>query len=442
MAKISSISGFPEYLPNEQIVFNRMLELIRGFFEKNGFTPLDTPVVERISTLQAKGVSEHEIYGLYRLGADVNEKKELALRFDLTIPLARYVAQHYDKIAFPYRRYHIAPVWRGERAQAGRYRQFYQCDIDIIGDNELSLLHDAEVTAIIFQIFKAIDIGKFTIRLSNRNLLRGLLLFAGITDEINIRDTIRIIDKLDKISLQQVQEELLKLNLRKEQIHLLIEFISKRLSTDGWLGLLKQLNYNAEFVQGVEELEQMVKLIRMLGVAEENYAIDPTIARGLDYYTGTIYETRLDDHPELGSICSGGRYANLAENFTKKKLPGVGISIGLSRLINKLMEVGKLDVSSATVAKVLITTQSPNMLEHYVNLATLLRNNNVNTELYLENKPLSNQMRYASKKGFTVVVIASEEELSMNKVIVRNLISGEQKIIDTDLLVKSIKQYL
>jgi histidyl-tRNA synthetase len=239
-----------------------------------------------------------------------------------------------------------------------------------------------------------------------------------------------------------VQEELLKLNLRKEQIHLLIEFISKRLSTDGWLGLLKQLNYNAEFVQGVEELEQMVKLIRMLGVAEENYAIDPTIARGLDYYTGTIYETRLDDHPELGSICSGGRYANLAENFTKKKLPGVGISIGLSRLINKLMEVGKLDVSSATVAKVLITTQSPNMLEHYVNLATLLRNNNVNTELYLENKPLSNQMRYASKKGFTVVVIASEEELSMNKVIVRNLISGEQKIIDTDLLVKSIKQYL
>lgn len=443
MAKINCISGFPEFLPNDQIVFNKTLDLIKSYFEKSGFVPLDTPAVERITTLTAKGIESHEIYGIYRLaGNDLDNKKDLALRFDLTVPLARYVAQHYDKLAFPYRRYHIAPVWRGERAQAGRYRQFYQCDIDVIGDGELSIIHDAELAATIFQIFKALKIGQFTIRINNRNILTGLLLSFDLDSDEIIKEVLRVIDKIEKISIDSFKSELNKLGLTEEQIELLLDFINKKLSNTDWINYLKQLKINDQFAIGVNELEEVINYMRILGVEEECFIIDPTIARGLDYYTGIIYETRLEKCPELGSICSGGRYANLAENFTNKKLPGVGLSIGISRLIPKLIESGILENKIATVAPVIITTQNQNRIKDYLEIASLLRARNINTEIYLQSKNLATQMKYAGKKGFLLAIIADEAELNENKVIIRNLLTGTQVSTYKDNLVLDIKKIL
>ncbi|AIL66057.1 Histidine--tRNA ligase [Rickettsiales bacterium Ac37b] len=443
MAKINSISGFPEFLPNDQIIFNKTLELIKNYFEKSGFMPLDTPAVERITTLTAKGIESHEIYGIYRLaGNEGDNKKDLALRFDLTVPLARYVAQHYDKLIFPYRRYHIAPVWRGERAQAGRYRQFYQCDIDVIGDGELSIIHDAELPVIIFQIFKALNIGKFTIRINNRNILRGLLFSLNLESGEIIKEVLRIIDKIEKISTNNFKSELIKLGLSEKKIEFLLEFINKKLSNSEWINYLKTPKVNEEFSKGVDELEQVIGYMRILGIEEEYFAIDPTIARGLDYYTGTIYETRLEEYPELGSICSGGRYANLAENFTNKELPGVGLSIGISRLIPKLIEVGILENKVSTVAPVIITTQNQNRIKGYLEIASLLRTADIYTEIYLQPKNLAAQMKYAGKKGFLLAVIADELELDENRVVIRNLLTGIQVSTSKSNLVENIKNML
>ncbi|MFV9875437.1 MAG: histidine--tRNA ligase [Rickettsiales endosymbiont of Dermacentor nuttalli] len=443
MAKINSISGFPEFLPNDQIIFNQTLNLIKSYFEKSGFIPLDTSAVERITTLTAKGIESHEIYGIYRLaGNEGDNKKDLALRFDLTVPLARYVSQHYDKLIFPYRRYHIAPVWRGERAQAGRYRQFYQCDIDVIGDGDLSIIHDAELPIIISQIFNALNIGKFTIRINNRNILKGLLLSLNLNNDEVVKEVLRVIDKIEKISIDSFKSELDKLGLSEKKIEFLLEFINKKLANSNWLDYLKTLKINDEFIKGVEELEQVVNYMRVLGIEEEYFCIDPTIARGLDYYTGTIYETRLEGYPELGSICSGGRYASLAENFTNKKLPGVGLSIGLSRLIPKLIEIGVLENKTATVAPVIVTTQNQNRIKDYLKIASILRAANISTEIYLQPKNLAAQMKYAGKRGFLFAIIADGSELDENKVLIRNLSTGVQVPISMDNLVEYIKQLL
>lgn len=442
MSKINTISGFPEFLPKEQIFFNQCVDKIKYYFELNGFNPLETSAIERISTLIAKGGDDKEIYGIYRLSGDEeNNKKELALRYDLTVPLARYVAQNYDKLTFPYRRYQIAPVWRGERAQAGRYRQFYQCDIDIIGESELSLIYDAEVPSIIYQIFRSLNIGNFTIRINNRNILKGLLLYLGINDDNITKKALRTIDKIEKISTEQFYKELSYLNIGEKSISELNEFINKKLTNDKWITYLNSLSYNETFSRGVKELEQLINYMRILGVEEKYFTIDPTIARGLDYYTGTIYETKLDEFPELGSICSGGRYENLAGSFTKKILPGVGISIGISRLITKLIEVRTDNNESSTIAPVLITMQNICRIEDYLKIGKYLRENGIKTENFLQNKKLSDQMKYANKKGFLIAIIADNYEFENNEVIVKYLLTGEQLCVPIKDLIKNINNY-
>ncbi|MBI1954293.1 MAG: histidine--tRNA ligase, partial [Proteobacteria bacterium] len=362
---LSHISGFPEFLPHEQLAFNRIVEIIRNKFELYGFSPLDTPAVEKTSTLLAKG-SDHEIYGLYRLSGDEGtSKKDLALRFDLTVPLARYVAQHHGRLTFPYRRYHIAPVWRGERPQAGRYRQFYQCDIDIIGEGELSLTHDGEVLSVIYEIFNAIGLQRFIIKINNRSILTSLIKDFGIAED-NVANVLRIIDKAEKISKDQWKAELSAQGLKSSDILFLMNLLSMSMSNKEWLTYLKTLSRSSEFITGIEELEQVLEGAQRFGVPDDYIQITPSLARGLSYYTGTVYETKLLDYPELGSVCGGGRYGNLTQTFINKKFPGVGISIGISRLISKLIEIGLVKTNSQTPASILVTTQNRNLMTYYI----------------------------------------------------------------------------
>ncbi len=436
----SSISGFPEFLPKEQLSFNRVMEIIRNKFELYGFIPLDTPAVEKVSTLLTKG-NDNEIYGLYRL-AEEGGKKDLGLRFDLTVPLARYVAQHYGQLTFPYRRYHIAPVWRGERPQAGRYRQFYQCDIDIIGDGELSLIYDAELLVIICDIFHAIGLmDKFTVKINNRKLLSGLIKSFGISED-KVPEAMRIIDKIEKIDARQFSAELAGLGISSKDINLLQSLATYKKSNEEWLAYLKTLTVHEEFQEGVTELEQVLLHASMLGATLKYICIDPSLARGLSYYTGTVYETKLNEFPELGSVCGGGRYANLAENFTNKVLPGVGISIGISRLIPKMLEMKWLEAKSATTAPVLVTTQNPAYMPQYIQLATMLRQEGINTEMYMQSRSLSAQMKYANKKGFKIAIIADEEELNAGKIGIRDLDSGQQILVAISELTQVIKERL
>lgn len=422
----TNISGFPELLPRDQIAFNKVVEIIKSQFELFGFSPLDTPAVERVSTLLAKG-NDSEIYGIHRLAdADGNGKKELALRFDLTVPLARYVAQHYGSLNFPYKRYHIAPVWRGERPQAGRYRQFYQCDIDIIGDGELPLINDAEGLSIIYKVFKAIGLERFKIKVNNRYLLTGLIKSFSIADE-HIASVMRIIDKAEKISPEAFTAELSSAGLSADNIAVIFKLINTKLSNSQWLMHLQDICKEPEFQQGLAELSEVIARTIEFGVPDEHLEIDPSLARGLSYYTGTVSETKALDFPELGSICGGGRYANLAGSFTNKKLPGVGFSIGISRLIPKMIESGMLSADQETPAQVLVTVQNKELMSYYISVANLLRSNNIATELYLNEKPLASQMKYASKKGFKFVIIADSNEANQSLAIIRQLSTGEQQ---------------
>lgn len=441
MAKVTSISGFPEFLPGEQIAFNKIVETIKHHFELAGALPLETPAVERTNTLLSKGGDDKEIYGLRRLAAAEGEQdaKDLALRFDLTVPLARYVSQHYGQLTFPFKRYQIQPVWRGERAQAGRYRQFYQCDIDVIGENNLSLLHDAEIPAIMCSIFKALDIGNFTLRLNNRKVLQGLLAQEGLTSD-QIPQAIGAIDKMEKVPTNVTLEELGKAGVKDAKA--LLSFFTANLSADERLAQLKEKASTGLLNQGVEELETVVQALRALGVDEPTFTIDLAIARGLDYYTGTVYETRLEDFPALGSICSGGRYDNLTDNFTNKNLPGVGMSIGLSRLMTALLESNNLNTETKTTADVLVTAQNPSLALHYLQLGQKLRAANIKTEVFLETRKLDKQMKYAAKKGFKVALIADEGEKAAGTVIVRNLATGEQKTVPEAEIAEHIQKIL
>ncbi len=432
----SNISGFPEFLPNEQIAFNKVVDIIKNKFELYGFAPIDTPSVEKISTLLSKG-NDHEIYGIYRLAGDAdNSKKELALRFDLTVPLARYMAQHYAHIIFPYRRYHIAPVWRGERPQAGRHRQFYQCDIDIIGDGELSALHDAEIIAVICDIFTSIGLDNFVVKVNNRNILVNLIQSFGISGDDNIANIIRIIDKAQKITQDVMKNELLALGLKNANISIIMDLITQTRTNAEWIGYLRTLSDLPEYHAAIDELLHTLELVKNFNVDDKYVRIDPSLARGLNYYTGTIYETILLDYPSLGTVCAGGRYGNLASQFTKKQLPGVGASIGISRLVPKLIESGFIKTDVHSPANVLVTTQNINFMPRYIEIARLLRLNNINTELYLQNKPLAAQMKYASKKAFQFVIIADAQEFESNQVIIRNMQNGDQTIYPIDRLLE------
>lgn len=429
-----TLPGFMELLPNEQILFEQMKQKIEKIYQRFGFLPLDTPILELSEILLAKagGETEKQIYRFEKGDTDI------AMRFDLTVPLAKYVAKNYGNLSFPFRRYQIGKVYRGERAQKGRFREFYQCDIDIIGDGELSIINDAEIPSVIYQLIKELGFNDFTIRINNRKILNGL--FESIKQTENATEILRIIDKIDKIGPEAVREELQKLGLVENDINQIINFIKIDGTTDEKLQKLKELPIeNETFQTGLTELTDVVKYIRIFGVPDTNFKVDLTIARGLDYYTGTVYETFLNDYRELGSVCSGGRYENLAEYYTDKKLPGVGISIGLTRLFYKLNELGLIKVEKYSMADVLIIPMTGNM-EKPIKLANDLRKLDINTEIYLNDKKLKAKMKYADKLKIPYVIVIGDDEIISNKVKVKNMETGEET--ETDLTAETIKKII
>ncbi len=442
------ISGFPELLPAEQIVFNRCLDVVRTTFERYGFTPIETPAIERKAVLTSKGGNEKEIYALSRLAAAPGEPADTdyALHFDLTVPFARYVAQHKDKLVFPFRRYQIQKVWRGERSQAGRYREFYQCDIDVIGRGAISLLHDAEMVAVINDIFAQMGIGAFCVRLSNRRILQGYLDAHHISPAQSTA-ALHAIDDLEKIGADKVRAALIeKAGLPAALAAALLDLIHEhaQLPVEQALRSLEALAARVahpNLAQGVHELTEVVRGVRGFGVPESNFGVDLAIVRGLDYYTGTVYETRLLAHPDLGSICSGGRYDDLASYFTNEKLPGVGISIGLTRLVLRLIEAGVLAPGAATPARVLVTTLDPAHLSDYLRVASDLRAQGVPTEVYLENRRIGEQLRYAARKGFAFAVIAGSDEFSAGQVKLKRLSDGTERVLPERALVDALRAW-
>lgn len=417
--KPSILAGFMELIPSDQILFNRMMDTIRENYERFGFLPIDTPVIEKAEVLLAKGGGETE-QQIYRF---TKGDSDLALRFDLTVPLARYVAQHFSELTFPFRRYHIGKVYRGEKAQRGRFREFYQCDIDIIGNGSLGIINDAEIPSIIYSTFKDLGFDSFTIKINNRKVLNGFFQWLGIKDSV---ETLRAIDKLEKIGLEGVVKELEKLGLDSTTIEKIMEFIQIKGSNEEKIESLKKLSVENEvFKKGVEELELVNHYVELFGVPKDNYSIDLTIARGLDYYTGTVYETFLDDYPQIGSICSGGRYDNLAEYYTNQKLPGVGISIGLTRLFYQLMEAKLIEAEESSLTKVIIIPME-NCLEKAVEIGYILRENKINTQIYLEKAKMGKKFGYADKLNIPYVIIIGEEELKENKYTLRDMKTGEQ----------------
>jgi len=440
-----SISGFPEWLPEEKIIEQKMIDIIRAAYEKFGFSPIETAAVEKVDILRAKGGNDKEIYCLSRLaGAEEGEDgKELALHFDLTVPLARYVAQNYSNLPFPFRRYQIQKVWRGERPQSGRFREFYQCDIDIIGDGELSLLSDAEIPSIIYSIFKQMDIGPFVININNRKIIQGYLNFLGIPDS-DVANVLRTIDKIEKVGVDKVVSELVNsLGFSEEKVKPLIDLISlDTSSTPDVINELRQMKVNDKFSEGVDELAKVLKYMGDLGVPDDYYKINISIARGLDYYTGTVYETILKNHPGIGSVCSGGRFDNLAGYFTDKKLPGVGISIGLTRLFSKLIKAEVIKAGPSTSAPVLVTVMDPSCMNLYFKVATLLRDGGINTEVFLENKKIGIQLKFANRKGFALAVIAGSNEVESGNVQLKNLKTGEQYTVSVSELVPKVSEIL
>ena len=428
-----TLAGFMELLPNEQILFNQMKEKIQKSYEKFGYLPLNTPIVELADVLLAKagGETEKQIYRINK------GEHDLALRFDLTVPLAKYVAMHYGELSFPFKRYQIGKVYRGERPQKGRFREFYQCDIDIIGDTELNNLYDAELPNVIYTTFQELGFSDFTIHINNRKILNGLFSSLNLT-EIST-DIMRIIDKIAKIGEENVIKELSNLGVSSDAISKIMNFIAISGSNDEKLNALDNIGITDElFVKGLSELKEVVNCIRLFGLPENNFMIDLTIARGLDYYTGTVYETFLNDYPELGSVCSGGRYDNLAEYYTDKKLPGVGISIGLTRLFYKLNELQALKFDKKSVADVLVVSASDD-ISVCLPIATKLRNSDINTEVYMENKKIKAKFKYADKLSVPFVIVIGETELETNTVSLKNMSTGEQLQISIEDAIKIIK---
>ena len=425
MAKVSprTLSGFMELAPKEQMKMEAMMETLRRSYALYGFTPLDTPVIEAAEVLLAKGGGETEKQ-IYRFQKGDND---LALRFDLTVPLAKYVAGHYSELSFPFRRYQIGKVYRGERAQRGRFREFYQADIDVIGDGKLDILNEAEIPAIIYSTFTKLGLRRFKIRVNNRKLLNGFYAMNGMSEKA--AEIMRTVDKLDKIGAQKVKELLIEeVGMYPDKSENVLDFLA--IQGDNAYVLSRLEDYrgmDATFDQGLDELIAVTRYLSDFGVPEENFAIDLTIARGLDYYTGTVYETVMTAHPEIGSVCSGGRYDNLAEYYTDKQLPGVGISIGLTRLFYVLNEQGLLSdelVTSPCDALVLPMTDE---LGPAVAAATALRSAGVRTQLYGEKRKFKAKMAYADKIGVPFAVLLGEDEISEGVLSVKDMRTGEQQ---------------
>ena len=423
-----TLSGFMELLPQPQQQMERMMDILRHTYSLYGFTPLDTPVIEASEVLLAKGGGETEkqIYRFQKGDAD------LALRFDLTVPLAKYVALHYNDLSFPFRRYQIGKVYRGERAQRGRFREFYQADIDIIGDGKLDITNEAEIPAIIYQTFTSLGLKRFQIRVNNRKILNGFYAMLGLTARSG--DIMRTVDKLDKIGAEKVRTLLTdEVGVSAESADEILKFIAITGGNEQVLAALESYRgRNEVFDEGLDQLNTVVKYLSAFGVPAENFAVDLTIARGLDYYTGTVYETTLLDHPEIGSVCSGGRYDNLAEYYTDKQLPGVGISIGLTRLFYVLGEQGMLNPGLPTAPADVLFLPMTAELAPAVTLATRLRAAGVRTQLYTEQKKFKAKMSYADKLGVPYVVFLGDDEIAGNVVACKDMASGQQTTLPFD----------
>ncbi|HET9189097.1 MAG TPA: histidine--tRNA ligase [Rudaea sp.] len=452
MTQARTMPGTLELLPPDQIAFQRMLGIVRRNFERFGFLPIETPVMEFSDVLLTKqgGETERQVYFVQSTGAlektdgglPAGAFPELALRFDLTVPLARYVAQHEHDLNFPFRRYQIQRVYRGERAQRGRFREFYQCDIDVIGKDTLSIRYDAEIPAVIYAVFRDLAIGPFTIWLNNRKLMRGFFESVGIGDSERQAHALREVDKLDKRGADYVRDTLtgegfgLSANAAKK----ILDFVQIR--SHGHADALAKLDAlganNATLAEGVAELKQTLELIRAFGVPETHYAINLSIARGLDYYTGTVYETTLNEHPQIGSICSGGRYENLASNYTKSHLPGVGISIGATRLFWQLREAKLLGAAASTV-QVLVAQMDESLLPACLEIATQLRNAGIATEVVLDGGKLGKQFKYADRAGIRFVVVLGPDEVAKGTVAVKDMRQQDQFEVQRPDLVKTLR---
>lgn len=425
--KPRTLSGFMELLPDRQLQFEAMAEVLRKVYSSYGFYPLDTPVLEASEVLLAKGGGETEkqIYRFTKGDAD------LAMRFDLTVPLAKYVALNYGSLAFPFRRYQIGKVYRGERAQRGRYREFYQADIDIIGDGELDIINEAEIPAIIYDTFTRLGLRRFKIRVNNRKLLSGF--FGMLNCDIEAQDIMRVIDKLDKIGIDKVRAELAEMGMSREAVDMVAGFVGRQGSTAEILkGLEDYRGKNEIFDKGLDELGAVVRYLGDFGVPEENFGVDLTIARGLDYYTGTVYETTMLDHPEIGSVCSGGRYDDLAGFYTNKKLPGVGISIGLTRLFYVLDEMNYISQEKAPSSVDVLVLPMSDDLSAPVSFARLMREKGLKAQIYYETKKFKAKMAYADRIKAPFAAIFGEDEIAAGKVSIKNMATGEQETVDYD----------
>ena len=438
MAKMTprTLSGFMELLPAPQQQMERIMEVLRRTYSLYGFTPLATPVIESSDVLLAKGGGEtvKQIYRFQKGDAD------LSLRFDLTVPLAKYVALHYNDLTFPFRRYQIGKVYRGERAQRGRFREFYQADIDIIGDGKLSIVNEAEIPSIIYKTFSTLGLKRFQIRVNNRKILNGFYAMLGLTEKSG--DIMRTVDKLDKIGPEKVKAILMdeEIALTEEQASEILKFIAITGTNEEVLAALEGYRgRNEVFDTGLEELNTVVKYLAAFGVPAENFAVDLTIARGLDYYTGTVYETTLLDHPEIGSVCSGGRYDNLAEYYTDKQLPGVGISIGLTRLFYVLGEQGMLNPDLPTAPADVLILPMTDDLSAAIGFATALRENGIRAQIHGENKKFKQKISYADKLGIPYVIFLGEDEINAGVVACKDMATGEQTKLDPAATIYRIK---
>ena len=437
--------GTLELLPRDQMVFQHMLDVIRRSYQRFGFVPVETPVFELKDVLLTKsgGETEKQVYFVQSTGGlQQGHEADLALRFDLTVPLARYVAEHERELAFPFRRYQMQRVYRGERAQRGRFREFYQCDIDVIGKDKLDPAFDAEIPAIIVQIFEELKVGDFTIHFSNRKILRGLLSGYGVSDEEKQKLILREIDKLDKIGPEKVRAALVELGLNDSQTESLLTLINANTGKDEVLALLTGLKCEDPiFSQGLQEVTNTVSSLRALGVPENRTRLNLAIARGLDYYTGTVYETLIDAHPEFGSVCSGGRYDDLASHYTKSKLPGVGISIGLTRLFDQL-NAHKLLPPVPNFVQVLVTQMDASLSAHLSCARHRLRRAGFNVENYLEPAKLDKQLKYADKAQIPVVLLIGSDEQAKETVILKNMADKTQTDMPREALIAKLRELL
>lgn len=426
IVKPSTIAGIMELLPEDQLAFDKMKNIIEETYKKFQFLPIDTPVIEKNEILFAKGGGETEKQ-IYEIAS---ETRDMSLRFDLTVPLARFVAEHFADLNFPFKRYHIAKVYRGERNQKGRYREFYQCDIDIIGHNKLAIANDAIPPRVIYEIFNKLDTPDVTFRINNRKLLNGFLNALNISDTTDI---LRLIDKKDKIGMDKTKDELLDL-VDSEKADKILAFIGSDLTNEELLQKLENIVSNDLYSEGFNELKTVYSYMIHFGIPDSNIKIDPSITRGLDYYTGTVYETFINGYEKIGSVSSGGRYEKLAENFSKQALPGVGMSIGLTRLFYQLKEIGLIDKNESRLTDILIIPMSDEENFYAIDILNKLLKKGIGADIYLENGKLKKKFSYADKVGVKYAYIIGQSEREEKKVSIRNMETGEQEVVDFDSL--------